>query len=233
MTLDSTYDPPFIPVAPAPRILRFASPVIRTDGVRGVVIEPPKGQQTFSLVLWFYGGEEGHDGPVRAAADSLYLDLSDRTGVQHALWWFSDELFAGRTQHPHLGCGVSWAPRWPCGNIRAAARGWDSIPGWALTVDDVDEVWSFDARWPDDVEKDDRGTLVPELAGLPAPNDWKADEKIHTEVGMRLVDIEALRRVLMHRLVNVYGYKAHDELYEDDPTMDDESPEYLVPSGGH
>jgi len=228
--MQSELDFPGIPVSPCPKILRACSPVLREDGVRGVVLEAPKGQRTFSLVLWFYGDEEGRDGPVWTAAESLYLDLSDRTGVQHALWWLSDELFADRTRHPHLGCGVSWAPRGPCGNIRNTARGWDSIPGWTLTVESVDEVWSFDARWPEDVDKDERGTLVTELAGLPAPNDWRADEKIHTEVGMRLVDIEALRRVIVHRLVNVYGYKDPEELYEDDPTIADPPPEFFIPS---
>lgn len=231
------YDPPFIPVASAPKMLRFASPVVRDDGVRGFVIEPPKGQRTTALVLWLEtdpapDNDSVYDGPVWTAADSIHLDLSDRTGLTHALWWLSDEIFAGRTRYLHLGNAVSWSPRGPCANIRAAARGWDRIPGWTLTDESVDEVWSFDARWPDDTDKDDRGTLVPELVGLPAPNDWTSDAPVHPEAALRMADLEALRRVLMHRLVNVYGYKAHDELYEDDPTMDDEPPEYFVPSIG-
>lgn len=231
------YDPPLIPVAPAPKMLRFASPVVRDDGVRGVVIEPPKGQRTASLVLWLEVGQAPDngsvdDGPVWTAADSIHLDLSDRTGLTHALWWLSEEIFAGRSRHLHLGNAVSWAPRGPCGNIRAAAKGWDRIPGWTLTDESVDEVWSFDARWPEDVDKDDRGTLVSELVGLPAPNDWTSDAPVHPEAALRLTDLEALRRVLLHRLVNVYGHKAHDELYEDDPTIDDEPPEYFVPSTG-
>ena len=88
------YDPPLIPVASAPKMLRFASPVVRDDGVRGVVIEPPKGQRTASLVLWLEVGQAPDngsvdDGPVWTAADSIHLDLSDRTGLTHALWWLS------------------------------------------------------------------------------------------------------------------------------------------------
>ena len=157
-----------------PGLLRKCSPVNVDGRGSGVVVDKPGDK-----VDWFRVLCDGcEDEPDAESRSCVHLDLTDATGRTHAAWWLAGQP------------GASWTlssdgyRRWEIhGGERpreSVSRAWEGIGAAMRAMRGPAPAYGWDAE------------------DVPTLDDLDPDDDRRLPDGSRVVDAEALRRVVLH-----------------------------------